>query len=408
MSNYITQEEKIGAHNYLPLPVVIAKAKDVWMWDTTGNKYLDMMSSYSAVSHGHCNERLLKVLEKQASTLCNTSRAFHHDKMLPFFDLLSQITKLPRVLPMNTGAEAVETAIKAARRWGYQKKGIPTNQAEIIVAENNFHGRTTTIISFSTEDEYKKDFGPFTPGFKAVEFNNVAAIEAAITPNTAAILIEPMQGEAGILIPDEGYLQKVRELCDKHNVLLILDEIQVGLGRTGKNFAFEHEGIMPDGLILGKALGGGILPISAFCSTDEVMSVFDPGSHGSTFGGNPLATAVATEALQIMLTDNYAERSARLGAWLLKTLKSIDSPAIKDVRGKGLWIGVDFNPNFYSGHDVCLKLMEAGFLTKEAHNTVVRLAPPLTIDQETCQWAADTFKQVIGDMDDIKETQKQS
>jgi len=395
MRDLIDREQAVCAANYHPLPVVLARGEGVWLWDTEGRRYLDMMSAYSAVSHGHCHPRLVKALSEQASRLAIVSRAFHADTLAPFLEKLTAMTGLPMALPMNTGAEAVETAIKAARRWAYRVKGVAKDQAEILVAEDNFHGRTTTIVGFSTDPEYGADFGPFTPGFKPVAYGDAAALEAAITPNTAAFLVEPMQGEAGIIIPPKGWLAEVRRICDKHNVLLILDEIQTGLGRTGKPFAFEHEGIRPDGLILGKALGGGLMPISAFLATNELMGVFDPGSHGSTFGGNPLAAAVGLEALALLEDLKLTERSAELGAHMLARLSAIDSPLIKDVRGAGLWVGVEIDPDRCCARCVCEALMAEGILSKETHETVVRFAPPLIIERETLDWAVDRFAAVL-------------
>lgn len=391
----IEREEKVCAHNYHPIPVMLTKGDGVWLYDIEGKKYIDMMSAYSAVSHGHCHPELLEVLKEQSSRLCITSRAFHADRLEPFLSLLCNYAGMDAALPMNTGAEAVETAIKAARKWGYEVKNIPDLKAEIIIAGHNFHGRTTTIVSFSTDETSRMHFGPYTPGFIKVPFGNAKEIERAITPNTAAILIEPMQGEAGIVIPPEGYLKDLRKIADHHNVLLILDEVQTGLSRTGKDFAFQHEGIKPDGLILGKALGGGILPVSAFLARKELMDVFTPGSHGSTFGGNPLAAAVAHKALEIMKRDGYSERSAELGAYFLNALKEIKSEAILDVRGKGLWIGLDLDPAFISGRDFCNRLLAKGILTKETHETTVRLAPPLIITKEQIETVLDKIRELF-------------
>ncbi len=386
------------ANNYHPLPVVLSKGLGVWLWDVEDNQYLDMMSAYSAVSHGHSNPILLEALINQASTLAVTSRAFHTDKLYPFLDKVCELSGLDKALPMNTGAEAVETAIKAARRWGYQVKGIAPNQAEILVCEDNFHGRTVTITSFSTDDEYQKDFGPFTPGFKPVAYGDIGALKAAITPNTCAFLVEVMQGEAGIQIPPQGWLHEVSKLCKENNVLLIVDEIQTGLARTGKMFAFQHEGIVPDGLILGKALGGGIYPVSAFVGRKDLIDVFNPGSHGSTFGGNPLACAVALSSLELLVQDNMAENSKQLGDYLMDELRKIKSPYIKDIRGKGLWIGVEIDTSKISAREVCEKLMRNQVLTKEAHDTVIRFAPPLVITKEQIDWGLarikDAFEQL--------------
>ena len=393
------KENTYCAHNYLPLPVVLVKGEGVWLWDENGNKYLDMMSAYSAVSHGHTNPRMLKALVDQASKLAITSRAFYTDKLGPFLEKLCNLANLDVALPMNTGAEAVETAVKAARLWGYQVKNIPENQAEIIVAKDNFHGRTTTVISFSSEEDYKKDFGPFTPGFNIVEYGNIEAFRKAITPNTCAILLEPIQGEAGIKIPHAGFLKELRQLCDENNVLLILDEIQSGLGRTGKMFCFQHEDMQPDMLILGKALGGGMMPISAVIGKKEIMDLFVPGSHGSTFGGNPLAAAVGLEALNCLEDENLVQKSAEMGQYLLDQLRGINSPLIRETRGRGLWIGVDFDPAKVSAREVCERLQEKGILSKETHETVVRFAPPLIITKEEIDWSVEQFRDVLRDIE---------
>lgn len=399
MNHYIDQEQHYTAHNYKPLPVVITKGEGSYLWDDKGRRYIDMMSAYSAVSHGHCNPKLVEVMHKQAQKLAVTSRAFYNSYLADFAKLCCEISGMDRMLPMNTGAEAVETAIKAARLWGYRKKGIPHGKAQIIVAENNFHGRTTTIISFSSEDAYKQDFAPLTPGFVSVPFGDADALEAAITDDTCAFLVEPMQGEAGIIVPPEGWLKKVQEICRRHNVLLIIDEIQTGLGRTGKMFAFQHEIDAPDGLILGKALGGGLLPVSAFLAKDEVMSLFTPGSHGSTFGGNPLASVVASEALRILQYERLAEKSQQLGEHLMNELKAIKSPLIKEVRGKGLWVGVEFYPEKVHARTVCEVLLEKGVLTKDTHGTVVRLAPPLVISQDVLDQALTCFRQTLTEIE---------
>ena len=397
-SPVLARESAVCAHNYHPLPVVLTKGKGVWLWDEQGKKYLDMMSAYSAVSHGHVHPRIYKTLTEQAARLCIPSRAFYTDTLAPFLEKLCAMTGLDMALPMNTGAEAVETALKAARRWGYRAKKIPQDKAEIIVAKGNFHGRTTAIVGFSSEPAYKADFGPFAPGFVEVPFGDAAALEKAITPNTAAFLVEPMQGEAGIVIPPKGWLAQVAAICKKHNVLLILDEIQTGLGRTGKLFAFQHEGIVPDGLILGKALGGGMLPVSAFVARKDVMDMFNPGSHGSTFGGNPLAAAVGLEALKSLEEENLTHRSAELGAHLLRELKSINSPLIADVRGSGLWVGLEIDPKKGSARKVCERLMEKGVLSKETYEVVIRFAPPLVITREEIDWAVAQVRDVLAEM----------
>lgn len=372
-------EAKVTARNYAPLPAVLVKGDGLYVWDVEGRRYIDMMSAYSAVSFGHCHPRLVNVLTQQAHQLCMTSRAFYNDKLGIFLAKLCQVSGMDAALPMNTGSEAVETAIKAARLWGYAKKNIPANQAEIMVAERNFHGRTTTIISFSTEPLYQKGFGPFTPGFVPVPFGDAAALERAITPNTCAFLVEPIQGEAGIIVPPEGWLASVQKICRKHGILLILDEVQSGLGRTGKTFAYMHEIERPDGLIVGKALGGGILPVSAFLGTREVMDGFTPGSHGSTFGGSPLAAAIGLEALSVLEEEGLIENSALQGRYLMEQLQTIKSPLIRAIRGRGLWIGIDIDPHYAKARDICLMLLSRGVLTKETHETVIRLAPPLTI-----------------------------
>ncbi len=391
----IETEGTVCAHNYHPLPVVLTRGEDAWLWDDHGRCYLDMMSAYSAVSHGHAHPRLVAALCNQASQLAIVSRAFHTETLAPFLEKLCAISGFDMALPMNTGAEAVETAIKAARRWGYRVKGIADNGAEIIVAEGNFHGRTTTIVGFSSDAEYRAGFGPFTPGFKTVPFGDAAAIEAAITPNTCAVLVEPIQGEAGIRVPPDGWLRDVRRICDHHDVLLILDEIQSGLGRTGKMFCFEHDGIRPDGLILGKALGGGMMPVSAFLADREVMELFEPGSHGSTFGGNPLAAAVALEALRIIEDEDLVTRSAALGEYMADRLRGLQSPLIADVRGRGLWIGVEFDPRCISARAICERLMARGILTKETHHTVVRFAPPLVVELDQIDLAVDALEEIL-------------
>lgn len=404
MNSAIDKEQTYCAHNYLPLPVVLTRGEGVWLWDDQGKKYLDMMSAYSAVSHGHTHPRILKALTEQASKLCIASRAFFSDRLGEFLQKLCRMSGMDMALPMNTGAEGVETAIKASRLWGYKVKGIEANKAEIIVARNNFHGRTTTITGFSSEPLYKDGFGPFTPGFVEIPFGDAAALEAAITPNTCAFLVEPMQGEAGIIIPPKGWLKQVQAICKKHNVLLILDEIQCGLGRTGKLFAFQHEIDKPDGLILGKALGGGMMAVSAFLAKKEVLGLFQPGTHGSTFGGNPLAAAVGLEALKVIEDEKLAERSAELGAYLFDKLKVIKNDLIKDVRGSGLWIGLEIDPKKASARSVCEKLMERGLLSKETHEVVVRFAPPLIITKAEIDWAVQHVTEVLSEMEEKLKT----
>jgi ornithine--oxo-acid transaminase len=392
---YIDLESRVAARNYHPLPVVLAHGEGVWLTDTEGRRYLDMMSAYSTVSLGHGHPRILEAMSRQASRLAVSSRAYHTDVLGPFLERLTRVASLPLALPMNTGAEAVETAIKAARRWGHRRKGIPAGEAEIIVAEGNFHGRTTTIIGFSSEDEYRDGFGPFAPGFKAVPFGDAEAVERAITPRTAAVMIEPIQGEAGIVVPPDGYLRRLREICDRENVLLILDEVQSGLGRTGYWFAHDHEGIKPDGMILGKALGGGVYPVSALVGTRDLMGVFDPGSHGSTFGGNALAAALGSEALAVIEEEGLVERSRALGEHLKARLEAIRSNAVAAVRGRGLWVGVEIDPRAGSARAACERLMEVGILTKDTHGTVLRFAPPLTITREELDWGVDRVERVL-------------
>src|SRR5450755_737487 len=375
-------EQRYGAANYHPLAVTLQRGAGVWLFDEHGRRYLDMMSAYSAVSFGHAHPELLHVLTEQAARLAVTSRAFHTDRLGPFLRAVCEATGMDKALPMNTGAEAVETAVKAARKWAYKVKQVPQGRAEIIVAAGNFAGRTTTIVGFSSEAQYRDGFGPFAPGFVSVPFADAAALEAAITPNTAAFLVEPIQGEAGIIVPPAGYLAKAREICTRRGILLICDEVQTGLGRTGALLACDHEGIRPDGLVLGKALGGGLLPVSAFLASDEVMSVFAPGDHGSTFGGNPLAAAVGVAALDLLTRERLSERARVRGDELLAKLRAIDHPAIAEVRGKGLLIGVEIDPAFASARRVCEGLLERGVLSKDTHGTVVRFAPPLIVESE--------------------------
>ena len=378
-SSPIALEERYGAANYAPLPVVLMRGAGVHLWDQHGRRYLDMMSAYSAVSFGHSHPRLVEALVAQAGQLAVTSRAFHTDRLGPFLERLCRLTGMDRALPMNSGAEAVETALKAARKWGYTVKGIDEGRAQVVVAANNFAGRTTTLVGFSTEPQYRAGFGPFAPGFVTVPFGDAAALAAAMTPDTCAVLIEPIQGEAGIIVPPAGYLRAVRELCTRENVLMLCDEIQTGLGRTGRLLACHHEGVRPDGLTLGKALGGGLLPVSAFLARQDVMAVFGPGDHGSTFGGNPLAAAVGDVALQVLVDERLSERAAVEGELLMERLQELAHPAIVDIRGKGLLVGVEIDPGFASARAVCEALTHEGVLTKDTHGTVVRLAPPLVI-----------------------------
>jgi ornithine--oxo-acid transaminase len=391
----IALEERFGAHNYHPLPVVIERAQGCWVWDTEGKQYMDFLAAYSAVNQGHCHPKIVAALEAQAHRVTLTSRAFRNDQLGPLYEQLSQLTGFQKTLPMNTGAEAVETAIKAARKWGYKVKGIPEGKAEIVVFANNFHGRTTTIVGFSTEAQYQDGFGPFTPGFKVVPYGDADAVEAAMTPNTAAVLVEPIQGEAGIVIPPQGFLRRLREITTKHHALLVCDEIQSGLGRTGKMFCFEHEGIRPDVVIIGKALSGGFYPVSAILADDEVMSVFKPGDHGSTYGGNPLAAAIARAALTALVEEGMVENSAKLGAYFLERLQALDSPWVKEVRGKGLWIGIELKPEAGGARRFCEALSREGLLCKETHDHVIRIAPPLVIDREGVDWALERLFKVL-------------
>ena len=393
--NLIKKELIFGPDNYKPLPVVLSKAKGVWAWDVNDKKYLDMMSGYSAVSHGHAHPKLLKVFHEQSSRLSLTSRAFYTDTLGPYLETITKLSNFDMALPMNSGAEAVETSIKASRRWAYRTKNVESNKAEIIVADGNFHGRTTTIISFSSDSNSKDDFGPHTPGFVSVEYGSSEAIEKAINKNTAAVLIEPIQGEGGIIVPPENYLPEVREICTKHNVLMIMDEIQSGLGRTGKMFAFQHSNIQPDGLILGKALGGGFMPVSCFLSSKEVMQWMNPGSHGSTFGGNPLAAAIAKRSLELLEEENLIENSRIMGDFFKESLINMNSSVIKEVRGKGLWLGVEIDPNFISGKELSEIFLNEGILCKETHETTIRFAPPLVIKKEEIEWALEIIKKVF-------------
>lgn len=396
---FITRENKYVAKLYNPLPIVLCKGDGVWLWDTDGKKYLDFLSAYSAVSFGHLNARIKGALMNQLERLDIPARAFHTDTLGAFAEKLCTMTGMDMMLPMNSGAEAVESGIKAARRWGYEVKGIADGKARIIVCNNNFHGRTTTIVGFSTDAEYRRGFGPFSGGFDAIPHGDAEALEKAITPDTCAFLVEPIQGEGGILMPPKGWLKKVQEICKKHNVLLILDEIQTGMGRTGRNFCYQYEIDKPDGLMLGKALGGGIYPVSAFLGRKDVMAVFGAGSHGSTFGGNPVACALGIEALSILEEDKLAERSAELGQYLLQKLGALRSPMIKDVRGSGLLVGMEIEPSRATARDVCEKLLARGVLSKDTHDTVVRFAPPLTIEKADLDWAVERVAEVLREME---------
>ncbi len=386
-SEFIALEDQYGAHNYQPLDVVLTRGEGVWVWDIEGKKYLDCLSAYSALNQGHVHPRILAAMMEQASKITLTSRAFRNDQLPLLYKQLSELTGYDMSLPMNSGAEAVETAIKLARKWGYEVKGIPVNKAEIIVAAGNFHGRTVTVVSFSTEPFYREAFGPFTPGFTAVPYGDAAALEKAITPNTAAFLVEPIQGEAGVRIPPAGYLKNAAEICKKHNVLLITDEIQTGLGRTGRLFASEYENVRPDMVIIGKALGGGFYPISAVLADEPILGLFKPGEHGSTFGGNPLAAAVASAALDVIIDEHLVENSAEQGEYFMEQLAEIPSPWVKEVRGRGLLIGVELIKEAGGARRFCEALMQDRLLCKETHENVIRFAPPLIIKRETIDWA---------------------
>jgi ornithine--oxo-acid transaminase len=388
----IDLEDEFGTHNYHPLDVVIERAEGVWVYDVDGKRYLDCLAAYSAVNQGHCHPRILRTLHEQAGKITLSSRAFRNEQLPLFCKELCELTGFDKVLPMNSGAEAVESALKTARKWGYKVKGIPDGQAEIIVCAGNFHGRTITVVSLSSDEQYRDGFGPFTPGFKIIPFGDIQALRDAITPNTCAFLLEPIQGEAGIVIPPTGYLREAAELCKQNNALLMLDEIQSGLGRTGKLFACMHEGIVPDVLIVGKALAGGFYPVSAVLASNEILGVFHPGDHGSTFGGNPLGCAVARTAMRVLIDEKLVERSAELGAYFLSRLQTLHTPAIKEVRGRGLWIGIELNR---LARPYCEALKEEGILCKETHDRVIRIAPPLVITREEIDWAFDRIAKVL-------------
>jgi ornithine--oxo-acid transaminase len=393
----IDMESEFGAHNYHPLDVVLARGEGVYVWDVEDKRYMDFLAAYSAVNQGHNHPRIVDALTQQAKTLALTSRAFRNDRFPPLLKKLHALTGFDKALLMNSGAEAVETAIKAARKWGYEKKGVPAGKAEIIVFDGNFHGRTTTIVGFSSEEEHQI-FGPFSPGFHIAKYGDLDSVKALINENTVAIMCEPIQGEGGVVIPPTGFLKGIRELCDANNVLMYCDEIQSGLGRTGKLFAFEHEGIRPDGVTIGKALSGGLYPVSAFLATNALMDVFTPGSHGSTYGGNPLACAVAEAALDVLIEEKLIENSADLGQKMLDRVRSIDSPKIKEVRGKGLWIGLELHPEAGGARRYCEALKEAGMLCKETHTHTIRLAPPLVITEEQMNWSLDQLERVIREL----------
>ncbi|MEO0077516.1 MAG: ornithine--oxo-acid transaminase [candidate division WOR-3 bacterium] len=393
--DFISQAQRYSAHNYEPLPIVLARGEGVWVWDVDGRQYLDMLSSYSALNQGHRHPKVLKALADQMARLCLTSRAFHHDTFGPFCETVTKVCGMEQVLLMNTGAEAVETAIKAARRWGYQQKKVENDRAEIIVCAGNFHGRTTTIVGFSSEELYRDGFGPFCPGFKMIPYDDVDALEQAITPNTVAFLVEPIQGEAGIRVPRAGYLAAVRRICSEQNILLMLDEIQTGFGRTGRLFCADHEEVKPDVLIVGKALGGGCFPVSGILASREVMKVFVPGNHGSTFGGNPLACAVGKAAIEVVVEEKLSENAAEMGAYLKSELVKMNSRHVAEVRGKGLLIGVELRPESGPARPFCEKLGQLGVLAKETHGTIIRLAPPLVIRKDELDWALERIKQVL-------------
>jgi ornithine--oxo-acid transaminase len=394
-SDLIELEEKYGAHNYHPLDVVIERAEGVWVWDVEGKKYLDFLAAYSAVNQGHCHPRIVKAMIEQAGKVGLTSRAFRNDQLGPFCRQVSELTGFSRLLPMNTGAEAVETAIKAARKWAYMVKGVADGEAEILVFEGNFHGRTTTIVGFSSEEQYRDGFGPFAPGFRLLPYGDAGAVAEAMSPNVAAILVEPIQGEAGIVIPPDGYLKRLRELADEHKALLVVDEIQSGLGRTGKLFAYEHEVIRPDVVIVGKALSGGMYPVSAILADDEVMNVFSPGDHGSTYGGNPLGAAIAREALDVLVEEDMVAKSADNGGYFMDRLSTIESPHVSEIRGRGLWIAIELKPEAGGARRFCEALQHEGLLCKETHETVIRIAPPLTITRDEIDWAVERIEKVL-------------
>ena len=395
MGDMIALEDRYAARNYDPFPVVLTEGSGAWLLDDRGRRYLDMLSAYSATSFGHAHPRLVAALSRQAARLSVTSRVIHNDRLPPFLARLCELTGMDRALPMNTGAEAVETAIKCARKWAHEVKGVPDGAAQIIVCEDNFHGRTSTIVGFSSEPQYRRGFGPFGPGFVRVRFGDAAALEAAIGPHTAAFLVEPIQGEGGIVVPPDGYLAECAAICRHHRVLFVADEVQTGLGRTGRMLACEHEGVLPDALVLGKALGGGLLPVSAFLAREEVMGVLKPGDHGSTFGGNPLAAAVAHEALDLLVEERLCERAATLGSDLLARLRAIDSPVVREARGRGLLVGLEIDPSRTTARRVVDALLAGGVLSKDTRGTVVRFAPPLIIDRAQLDWALPRIREAL-------------
>lgn len=395
LEEYISIEERLGAHNYKPLDVILSKGRGVWVWDIEGKKYLDCLSAYSAVNQGHCHPKILETMVDQAQKLTLTSRAFRNDQLALLYQELCELTNSHKMLPMNSGAEAVESAIKTLRKWGYQVKGVPEDQAEIIVCKNNFHGRTLAIVSFSTDTMSRQDFGPFTPGFRIIDFGDIEAFQESISANTVAFLVEPIQGEAGVIIPPVGYFKQVRDICTKNNIMLILDEIQTGLGRTGKLLAEEHEGIEADLTLVGKALSGGFYPVSAVLSNSEVLGVLQPGEHGSTFGGNPLGCAVARAAIRVLVEENMIDNSSKMGALFQRRLQKINNPLIKEVRGRGLMIAMELQPEAGGARQYCLKLKEKGLLCKETHDHTIRFAPPLVITKEQVEWAVERIAQVF-------------
>ncbi|MDA8232580.1 MAG: ornithine--oxo-acid transaminase [Magnetospirillum sp.] len=394
-SFFVDLEDRLGAHNYKPLDVVLSRGEGIWVWDTEGRRYLDCLSAYSAVNQGHCHPRIRDALIRQAHRLALTSRAFHNDQLALFYEEVCALTRSHKILPMNSGAEAVESAIKAVRKWGYEVKGVPEDRAEIIVCANNFHGRTITIVGFSTDPAARIGFGPFTPGFTIIPFGDAAALEAAITPDTVAFLVEPIQGEAGVIVPPDGYLRQVRDICTRHRVMLILDEIQTGLGRTGKLLAEEHEGIEADLTLIGKALSGGFYPISAVLSNTEVLGVLKPGEHGSTFGGNPLACAVAREALRVLIDEGMIDNAERMGDYFLARLRALSLAGIREVRGRGLMIAVEFHPEIGGARQFCEALKNNGILCKETHTHTIRFAPPLIIRRDDIDWAMERIERAF-------------
>lgn len=394
-SDVIALAERWSARNYSPLPVAISRGEGCWVWDVEGRKYLDMLAAYSALNQGHCHPRIIGALKAQAERLTLTSRAFHNDQMGPFLERLCEVAGYERALPMNTGAEAVETAIKAVRKWGYKVKGVPRERAEIIVCENNFHGRTTTIVGFSSEPQYRDGFGPFTPGFRAIPYGDVGALEESITPNTVGFLVEPIQGEGGVVVPPEGYLREAKAVCQGHGVALVADEVQTGLGRTGRLFCCDWEEVRPDVLIVGKALGGGVCPVSAILADEEIMGVFGPGDHGSTFGGNPLAAVVGLASLEVIVEEDLPARAAELGGWMMDRLRDIESRQVQAVRGRGLLIGVEIKEAAAPARRFCEALLEQGILAKETHERVLRFAPPLVVTREELEWALPRIEAVL-------------